>query len=211
MRIERCYFCSSPLYPGHGIVFVRNDCKVSDLHHELMRSKLKSIHFFNNYCYHFKQFKFCRSKCRRRFNQKKNPRKTRWTKAYRKAVGKELANDPCFEFEKRRNIPIKYSRELWNKTIEAMKKVTEIRKRREGEFVMKRLRKANTIERERDIKEVKRDIALIKSPAAGMKKTKAKVVVRFEDEKERNEESSEEEMEYESDEQEEEETQLAVK
>ena len=143
MRIERCYFCSSPIYPGHGIVFVRNDCKL---------------------------FRFCRSKCRRRFNQKKNPRKTKWTKAYRKAAGKELVNDPSFEFEKRRNIPLKYNRELWNKTIEAMKTVTQIRKRRESEFILKRLRKANAIERERDIKEVKRDMALIKSPAAGMKR-----------------------------------------
>jgi len=27
-----------------------------------------------------------------------------------------LAVDPSFEFEKRRNVPVKYNRELWSKT-----------------------------------------------------------------------------------------------
>ncbi|XP_071450176.1 probable ribosome biogenesis protein RLP24 [Hetaerina americana] len=142
MRIDTCYFCSSHVYPGHGIQFVRNDCKI---------------------------FKFCRSKCHRAFKKKKNPRKVKWTKAFRKTAGKELAVDPSFEFEKRRNVPIKYNRELWKKSLDAIKKVEEIKQRRQANFIMQRLRKGRELETQRDIKEVKRDLALIRSPAAGLK------------------------------------------
>jgi len=83
-----------------------------------------------------------------------------------------LALDPSFEFEKRRNEPVKYSREMWQKTIKAMRKVTEIKKRREKHYMMKRLWKGHEFEKQRDIKEVKRDINLIKSPAAGMLREK---------------------------------------
>lgn len=47
---------------------------------------------------------------------KRNPRKVRWTKAFRKSAGKELAVDPAFEFEKRRNVPVVYNRATWTKT-----------------------------------------------------------------------------------------------
>lgn len=178
MRIERCYFCSSPLYPGHGIQFVRNDCKI---------------------------FKFCRSKCHNRFKQRKNPRKTKWTKAFRKATGKELCNDPVFEFEKKRNVPVKYDRELWQNTFEAMKRLDEIKQKRVNHHVMTRLRKATEIERQRDVQEVQKNLSLIKSPAVGMKRVhKAKQV-------EVTEELNEEDLESDQyDEEEETEMQLEV-
>ncbi|XP_014209072.1 probable ribosome biogenesis protein RLP24 [Copidosoma floridanum] len=145
MRIEACYFCSSRIYPGHGIQFVRNDCKI---------------------------FKFCRSKCHAAFKKKKNPRKVKWTKAYRKTVGKDLAVDPTFEFEKRRNVPLKYNRELWSKTIEAMKKVEGIRQKRANTHIMQRLMKGRELDKEKDMKEVHRDLSLIQSAAVNLKKKK---------------------------------------
>jgi len=107
MRIEKCYFCSTNVYPGHGSAFVRNDAKV---------------------------FRFCTSKCHKNFKMKRNPRKVRWTKAFRKAAGKEMTIDSTFEFEKRRNVPVRYDRELMQTTIKAMKRVGEIKKRREHMF-----------------------------------------------------------------------------
>ncbi|XP_058801706.1 probable ribosome biogenesis protein RLP24 [Phymastichus coffea] len=168
MRIETCYFCSSRIYPGHGIQFVRNDCKI---------------------------FRFCRSKCHAAFKKKKNPRKVKWTKAYRKTVGKELAVDPTFEFEKRRNVPVKYNRELWTQTIDAMKKVESIRQKRVNTHILQRLRKGRELEQDRDIKEVQRDLSLVKSPAAGLKERK-----KLEEEQENDDriEESDEEMEAEA-------------
>ncbi|KAL7464666.1 hypothetical protein ACHAXS_011429 [Conticribra weissflogii] len=115
MRIEKCYFCSSPCYPGHGVMFVRNDSKT---------------------------FRFCRSKCHRNFNKKRNPRKVAWTKAYRKTRGKELAVDSTFEFEKRRNRPVKYDRNLMGKTIMAMQRVEQIKQAREERFHANRMKDA---------------------------------------------------------------------
>jgi len=114
-------------------------------------------------------FKFCRSKCHAAFKKKKNPRKAKWTKAYRKTVGKELAVDPSFEFEKRRNTPVKYNRELWTKTVDAMKKVEAIKQKRSNLHIMQRLRHGKLIEQQRDVREVQRNLSLIRSPAAGLK------------------------------------------
>ena len=134
MRIEKCYFCSSPCYPGHGMVFVRNDSK---------------------------QFRFCRSKCHRNFNKKRNPRKVAWTKAYRKTRGKEMAVDRTFEFEKRRNRPVKYDRDLMGKTIVAIQRVEEIKNRREERFFADRMKDAKAEKKKQARVEIEKSIDLL--------------------------------------------------
>jgi large subunit ribosomal protein L24e len=149
MRIEKCYFCSAPCYPGHGIVFVRNDSK---------------------------SFRFCRSKCHRSFNKKRNPRKVAWTKSYRKTHGKELAVDSAFEFEKRRNRPVKYDRDAMGKTIAAMQRVQQIKERREATFFANRRKDAKVLQKNEARVEIEKHIQVL-APAVATREAVMRNVV----------------------------------
>lgn len=87
-----------------------------------------------------KEFRFCRSKCHKAFKQRRNPRKLKWTKAFRKAAGKELAVDSTLTFAARRNVPVRYNRDLVATTLKAMARVEEIRQRRERAFYKNRMK-----------------------------------------------------------------------
>ena len=95
---------------------------------------------------------------------KRNPRKVRWTKAFRKAAGKEMTIDSTFEFEKKRNVPVRYDRELMEKTVRAMKRVEEIRRKREKAFFVQRIEKGRQVERAGLLKEVEKSADLLKEP-----------------------------------------------
>lgn len=58
-------------------------------------------------------------------------------------------------------------------TVEAIRKIDIIRQRRANHFVMQRLRKARDLEIQHDVREVQRDMSLIRSPAAGLKERRA--------------------------------------
>jgi len=153
VRLEKCWFCSSTVYPGHGITFVRNDATI---------------------------FRFCRSKCHKNFKMKRNPRKLKWTKAYRKLAGKELAEDATFEMERRRNRPEKYNRELVAKTVKAIQKVKEVRKARQDRFYEKRMVGAREEQRAADRRQLEQEIHLVKAPGALAKERAAKLKVAVE-------------------------------
>ena len=101
-------------------------------------------------------FNFCRSKCHKNFKMKRNPRKVRWTKAYRKLAGKELAEDTTFELERRRNRPEKYDREVVQKTLKAIGKIEAIKSKRQERFYEGRMQKAKLKEKKASLDEAKR-------------------------------------------------------
>ncbi|KAL4621907.1 hypothetical protein ACB092_06G261100 [Castanea dentata] len=138
MRIEKCWFCSSAVYPGHGIQFVRNDAKI---------------------------FRFCRSKCHKNFKMKRNPRKVKWTKAYRRLHGKDMTQDSTFEFERKRNRPERYDRNLTENTLKAIKTIDKVRSRREAKHIETRKKGKKAQLMREAVKELEQSISLVKAPS----------------------------------------------
>ncbi|TMW96363.1 probable ribosome biogenesis protein RLP24 [Solanum pennellii] len=142
MRLEKCWFCSSTVYPGHGIQFVRNDAKI---------------------------FRFCRSKCHKNFKMKRNPRKVKWTKAYRRLHGKDMTQDSTFEFERKRNRPERYDRNVTENTLKAIKKIDKIRVDREERHIAKRMKGNKAKEQREATKELEQSIHMVKAPSVLVK------------------------------------------
>ncbi|KAM7463145.1 hypothetical protein LguiA_031266 [Lonicera macranthoides] len=161
MRLEKCWFCSSTVYPGHGIQFVRNDAKI---------------------------FRFCRSKCHKNFKMKRNPRKVKWTKAYRRLHGKDMTQDSTFEFERKRNRPERYDRNLAARTLEVIKTIDKVRDRRAKIHIERRWKGKKEKELREAEKELKQSISMIQAPGALQQEPKIKVTVSQQPEENRMEE-----------------------
>ena len=180
---------SSTCYPGHGITFVRNDSKVRrtsfpSLVHCAFRTAVPPGCLRYSGCAltaslvgSVQIFRFCRSKCHNNFKMKRNPRKVRWTKAFRKAAGKEMVVDATFDFERKRNRAVKYDRELVGTTLRAMKRVQEIKTKREERFYKARLSTSKQIEKVQDRKELKQGIDLINIAMEKKEQVKQKIAI----------------------------------
>ncbi|KAL0438348.1 UNVERIFIED_CONTAM: putative ribosome biogenesis protein RLP24 [Sesamum latifolium] len=139
MRLEKCWFCSSTVYPGHGIQLFVMMQRSSD---------------------------FVDLNATKNFKMKRNPRKVKWTKAYRRLHGKDMTQDATFEFERKRNRPERYDRNVTENTLKAIKKIDKVRVDREARHHAKRMKgKKAQLQREA-AKELEQSIHMVKAPAA---------------------------------------------
>ena len=152
MRIYECWFCGGPCYPGHGMTFVRNDAKV---------------------------IRFCQSKCRTNYKLRRNPRKVKWTKAYRRTHGKEMTVDSTLDFVKKRNRPLKYNRARMELALRAIKRIHEIKARREKLFYENRMKMKRATELADARKDLAQNISLIEAPESLRSKQPVEIKAKF--------------------------------
>jgi len=72
-----------------------------------------------------------------------------------------MAVDSTFEFEKRRNRPVKYDRDLMGKTIVAMQRVQEIKSKREERFHANRMRDSKKEKKEQARVEIEKSVEIL--------------------------------------------------
>ncbi|RDY11713.1 putative ribosome biogenesis protein RLP24, partial [Mucuna pruriens] len=150
MRLEKCWFCSSTVYPGHGIqLFVMMQSSTSD------GTCIAPIQIF----------RFCRSKCHKNFKMKRNPRKVKWTKAYRRVHGKDMTQDSTFEFERKRSRPERYDRNLAENVLKAIPKIDKISVSREESHHKNRMKGKKQKLQMEAARELEQGISLVKAPS----------------------------------------------
>ena len=84
--------------------------------------------------------------------------------------------DSTFEFEKRRNRPVKYDRDLMGKTIMAMQRVEEIKSKREERFFANRMKDAKAEKKHQARVEIEKSIELL-APAVAKREEVMRNVV----------------------------------
>ncbi|MED6119821.1 hypothetical protein PIB30_015117, partial [Stylosanthes scabra] len=94
-------------------------------------------------------FRFCRSKCHKNFKTKRNPWK-----------------DSTFEFERKRNRPERYDRNLAKNVLKAIPKIDKIRVTREERHHKNRMKGNKEKLKKEAAKELEQGISLVKAPSA---------------------------------------------
>ena len=111
---------------------------------------------------------------------KRQPRKLKWTKTSRALRGKEMIVDQNLllsQFAKRRNVPVKYDRNLVAATMKAMERIEEIRARRERVYTRRRLsgKAQREAKKRQDLKVVAQGEHLIRKELADLEAARAEM------------------------------------
>jgi large subunit ribosomal protein L24e len=100
MEINECWFCGSRIYPGHGSLYVKNNCEV---------------------------LYFCRSKCKKLFKLGKNPSFLRWCNIFRERNAKTTISMkkvlPLQDYVSR--IPDNYNNTVFKFMLYAIKRINK--------------------------------------------------------------------------------------
>ena len=83
--------------------------------------------------------------------------------------------DSTFEFEKRRNRPVRYNRELMSSTLKAMKKVSDVQAKRQDMFFKMRMRAHKGTQRDQVRAVIQKGIDILVPAAADREKALANV------------------------------------
>jgi len=86
--------------------------------------------------------------------------------------------DSTFDFERRRNRPVKYDRELYHQTVQAMKRIEQIRSKRERVHYEERMKNKSVQELQESLRDLEQLKDTVISPAA----VKARVTIKIEEE-----------------------------
>lgn len=87
-----------------------------------------------------------------------------------------MAVDSTFEFEKRRNRPVKYDRDLMGKTIVAIQRVQEIKSKREERFHANRMKDAKKEKKQQARVEIEKSVEIL-APAVAKREEVMRNVV----------------------------------
>lgn len=76
-----------------------------------------------------------------------------------------MTQDSTFEFERKRNRPERYDRNVTENTLKAIKKIDKVRVDREARHHAMRMKGKKTMERREAAKELEQSIHMVKAPA----------------------------------------------
>ena len=88
--------------------------------------------------------------------------------------GKDTATDSVFQFERRRNRPERYDRNVTQSTLRAMKKVEEVRVRRAERFYENRMKGKEDERRRANKRELEQQVHLVPPASSNTKGRNAK-------------------------------------